>query len=98
MDLVAREVTEAHAQVLIREEQIGTARELLTFAGDSYDHDLVRIRQGQGLSVEVLQSTQALLQARREYLRTLIDYNNAQFALQRALGWPVGQPDLTVSN
>jgi len=94
LDLVAREVTEAHAQVQIREEQIDTARQLLKFAGDSYDHNLIRIRQGQGLPIEVLQSTQALLQARREYLRTIIDYNNAQFALQRALGWTVGQIEI----
>ncbi len=32
---------------------------------------------------------QALTQARREYLRSLIAYNEAQFRLQRALGWPV---------
>jgi outer membrane protein TolC len=94
LDLVAREVTEAHAQVQIREQQIETARNLLTFAADSYDHNLVRIRQGQGLPIEVLQSTQALLQARREYLRSMTDYNSAQFTLQRALGWPVGGPEL----
>lgn len=94
LDLVAREVTESHAQVQIREQQVETARDLLKFAGDSYDHNLVRIRQGQGLPIEVLQSTQALLQARREYLRTIIDYNTSQFTLQRALGWPVGAPAL----
>jgi outer membrane protein TolC len=94
LDLVAREVTEAHAQVQIREQQIETARDLLKYASDSYEHNLVRIRQGQGLPVEVLQSAQALLQARREYLRTIIDYNTAQFTLQRALGWPVGQLEM----
>jgi outer membrane protein TolC len=94
LDLVAREVTEAHAQVQIREQQIETAHGLLKFASDSYEHNLIRIRQGQGLPIEVLQSTQALLQARREYLRSIIDYNSSQFTLQRALGWPVGQPEL----
>jgi outer membrane protein TolC len=95
LDLVAREVTEAHAQVQIREQQLQTAQDLLKFATDSYDLNLARIRQGQGLPIEVLQSTQALLQARREYLRTIIDYNSAQFTLQRALGWPVGAPALS---
>lgn len=94
LDLVAREVTETHAQVQIREQQVETARDLVKFAADSYEHNLVRIQQGQGLPIEVLQSTQALLQARREYLRSIIDYNSAQFALQRALGWSVGQPEL----
>jgi outer membrane protein TolC len=94
LDLVAREVTEAQAQVQLREQQVETARGLVKFANDSYDHNLVRIQQGQGLPIEVLQSTQALLQSRREYLRTIIDYNVSQFTLQRALGWPVGAPEL----
>ena len=93
LDLVAREVTKSHAQVQIREQQLVTAQELLKFAADSYEHNFIRIRQGQGLPIEVLQST-TLLQSRREYLRTIIDYNNSQFTLQRALGWPVGGPDL----
>jgi outer membrane protein TolC len=94
LDLVAREVTEAHAQVQLREQQVETARDLVKYASDSYEHNFVRIQRGQGLPIEVLQSMQALLQARREYLRTIIDYNAAQFTLQRALGWPVGQPEL----
>jgi outer membrane protein TolC len=55
----------------------------------SHGYNVVRIQQGQGLPIEALQSTQALLQARREYLRSVIDYNSAQFTLQRALGWRV---------
>jgi outer membrane protein TolC len=46
------------------------------------------------LPIEALQSAQALLQARREYLRSVTDYNAAQFTLQRALGWPVGGSEL----
>jgi outer membrane protein TolC len=94
LDLVAREVTEAHAQVQLREQQIETGRGLVKFASESYEHNLVRIQRGQGLPIEVLQSTQALLQARREYLRCIIDYNSAQFTLQRALGWPVEQHEI----
>jgi outer membrane protein TolC len=90
LDQVAREVTEAHAQLQLRELQLNTARDVLRFASESYEHNLVRIRGGQGLPIEVLQSVQALLQARREYLRSVIDYNSTQFTLQRALGWPIG--------
>jgi len=90
LDQVAREVTEAYAQLQLRSQQIETARDVLRFASESYEHNLVRIRGGQGLPIEVLQSVQALLQARREYLRSVIDYNATQFALQRALGWPIG--------
>lgn len=91
LDLIAREVTEANAQTHFRREQITTAQELVTSAVDSYEHNLARIQQGQGLPIEALQSVQALLQARREYLRVIIEFNAAQFTLQRALGWVVPQ-------
>lgn len=90
MDQVAREVIEAFTQVQLREQQIETAREIVKYAVDSYEHNVARIRAAQGLPIETLQSTQALLQARREYLRAISDFNSAQFTLQRALGWPVG--------
>ena len=93
LDLVAREVTEAFAQVLLREQQIDTSRDVVEFAMESWDRNLARIRGGQGLPIEVLQSAQALLQSRREYLRNVIDYNSAQFSLQRAVGWPVATSD-----
>ena len=51
------------------------------------------MRDLEGLPIETLQSIQALDQARREYLRALVDYNAAQFRLQRALGWPIDLAD-----
>jgi outer membrane protein TolC len=89
LDLVAREVVEAHTQVRARQRQIAVAQEGIASAQQSYDRNLARIRNAQGLPIEVLQSIQALDAARREYLRATIDYNTAQFRLQRALGWPV---------
>lgn len=94
LDQVAREVTEAFGQVELRSLQIETASQVIKDADDSYNHNFVRIRNAQGLPIEVLQSANALLQARREYLRSVVDYNAAQFTLQRALGWPVGGPEL----
>jgi len=95
LDLVAREVASAQAQVQIRGRQIDTARDVVQVALASYEHNLVRIQQAEGLPIEALQSAQALLSARREYLRAVTDYNAGQFTLQRALGWPVGQPELS---
>jgi outer membrane protein TolC len=89
MDRVAREVIEAHAQVTSRRRQIAVAESSVAAANDSYRRNLERIREGQGLPLEVLQSLQALDAANREYLRAVIDYNEAQFRLQRALGWPI---------
>ena len=88
MDQVAREVVEAHAQVQERKDQISTAELGVEAALASQQQNLERIEQAKGLPIEVIQSIQALAQARREYLRTVIDYNVAQFTLYRALGWP----------
>ncbi len=89
MDRVAREVIEARAQVHARHRQIAVAESGIEAATDSYRRNMQRIRGGEGLPIEVLQSIQALDQARREYLRTVVDYNEAQFRLHRALGWPI---------
>jgi outer membrane protein TolC len=92
MDLVAREIVEASTQVTARRRQIEVAKEGITSAQQSYDRNLERIRNAQGLPIEVLQSIQALDASRREYLRAVTDFNQAQFRLQRALGWPVAVP------
>jgi outer membrane protein TolC len=89
MDQVAREVIQAHAEVQARRGQIALAERAVQSAGDSYRLNVERIRDGQGLPIEALQSLQALELAQREYLRTVVAYNEAQFRLQRAMGWPM---------
>ena len=88
-DPVAREVVEAAAQVRARHEEIATARQGIRAATESQSHNLQRIQAGKGLPIEALLSVQALAQGRREYLRTVIDYDDAQFSLYRAIGSPV---------
>jgi outer membrane protein TolC len=92
MDQVAREVVEAYSQVQSRKGQMATARMGIEAAVASQQQNIDRIEQAKGLPIEALQSLQALAQARREYLRTVIDYNVAQFTLYRALGWPAKTP------
>lgn len=89
LDQIARETTEAYAQVQLRQQQIAGSRELVRLATDSYQHHRLRIQHAQGLPIETLQSLQALVQSRREYVRAITEYNSAQFTLQRALGWPL---------
>ncbi|MGD9857675.1 MAG: TolC family protein [Planctomycetaceae bacterium] len=89
MDRVAADVAESHAQVEARRAQIELAQAGITAAQQSYRRNTERIRDGQGLPIETLQSLQALDQAQRQYVRTVADYNRAQFRLHRALGWPV---------
>lgn len=87
-DQVAREVVEAHARTVARRRLIEIAREGIPSAVASYHLNRKRIEGAQGLPIEVLQAIQALALARREYLRAIIDYSAAQFALRRALGEP----------
>lgn len=89
MDQVAGEVAEAHAQVVARKAQVEVAQSGIRAATGSYERNLQRIRDGQGLPLEVLQSLQALDQSRRQYLRVVNGYNEAQFRLQRAVGWAI---------
>jgi outer membrane protein TolC len=92
MDQVASEVAQANAQVSARRQQIALAQRGISAASDSYRRNAERIRNAQGLPIETLQSIQALNSAQRQYVRAVADYNRAQFALQRALGWPISVP------
>ncbi|MFM8578011.1 MAG: TolC family protein [Planctomycetaceae bacterium] len=89
MNRVSREIVAAHAQVLARHRQTGIAEHAVERATQSFERNWLRVRALEGLPIETLQSIQALDQARREYLRSLVDYNTAQFRLHRALGWPI---------
>lgn len=89
MDRVAREIAVGHARVTARSSQIAIAEEGVAKAEASYRRNVDRIRDGQGLPIEVLQSMQALDAARRDYVRTIADYNESQFQLHRAIGWPI---------
>ena len=86
---MAREVVEAHAQVASRRQQMVAAHEAILAAQSSYDRNVERIQNGQGLPIEVLQAIQALAAAQREYLCAVADFNAVQFALHRALGWAI---------
>lgn len=89
MDRVAFEVAEAYSQVQFRSQQIMVLKQAIQSAQKSLDANLVRIRDGEGLPIEVLQAVQALEASRRAYLDAIIAHNQAQFQLQWSLGWPV---------
>jgi outer membrane protein TolC len=86
-DAVAREVVEAYAVASAGEAQIEVAQSAVVSAVPAYRRTQVRIRAGQGLPIEAVQSLLALDEARREYLRAVADFNEGQFRLYRALGW-----------
>ena len=87
MDRVARQVNEAAAKVRARRPQIAVAQEGVSYAEAAVRRDFDRIKEGEGLPIEVLQSIRLLADARGEYLRAVAEYDVAQFQLQWALGW-----------
>lgn len=92
IDNVAREISEAHTQVVHRRERMAVTQMSIQSAQSSYDRNLSRIRNGEGLPIEVLQAVKALETSRKAYLDAVVDYNEAQFQLQWAMGWQVSAP------
>ena len=92
LDQVASEVAEAHSQTVHRRHRIAITENAIQTAENSYNRNVSRIRDGLGLPIEALQSLRALEEARRAYLKAVIEYNQAQFRLQWALGWSLLAP------
>lgn len=89
IDDVAREISEAHTQMTHRRERMEVTQHSIQTARDSYDRNLSRIRDGEGLPIEVMLSVKALEAAQRAYLDSVVAYNESQFQLQWSLGWQV---------
>jgi outer membrane protein TolC len=96
-DLVAAEVTQAHAQVEAAAVRVGRAEAGLKSALASYQGNLKglseTVRAGELLQLvnrpqEVVAALQQLQQAYINYYTSTSDYNRAQFRLYRALGYP----------
>jgi outer membrane protein TolC len=95
-DLVASEVTQAHAQVEAAAVRVGRAEAGLKAAVASYEGNLKglseTVRAGELLQLvnrpqEVVAALQQLQQAYINYYTSSNDYNRAQFRLFRALGY-----------
>jgi outer membrane protein TolC len=96
-DLVAAEVTQAHAQVEAAAVRVGRAEAEVKSALASYQGNLrglsETVRAGELLQLvnrpqEVVAALQQLQQAYTNYYTSTNDYNRAQFQLFRALGYP----------
>ncbi|MBN9121730.1 MAG: TolC family protein, partial [Planctomycetes bacterium] len=88
VNVVRREVAQAKARVDARLLQIEAGEKAVRISSDAYTEDLTRIRGGQGLPLEVVDSMRLLARSRLEYLEAIIEYNRAQFQLWVALGRP----------
>ena len=88
LNAVRAEVANAYARSQVRFAQVGTAERAVRTGIDSFDEDMIRIRNNEGLPIEVLDSLRLLGRARFEYLEAISEYNAAQFELYVALGQP----------
>jgi outer membrane protein TolC len=88
LNLVRAQVAEAHGWVAARNLQIDAAQKAVRASQDAFTQDLARIRGGQGLPLELVDSLRLLGQSRYEFLDAVVDYNRAQVRLWVALGRP----------
>jgi outer membrane protein TolC len=86
IDRIRAEVAEAHALAAARRQEMELARKRIDLAQRAYTQDLARIRNREGLPLEVLQSANQLKDARQDLVRSMIGYSQAQLRLFAALG------------
>ncbi len=91
-DKIAMEVATAAADVASYRRQMEIAQQEITAAEASYRLNEQRIRESEGLPIELLQSITALTDARNAYTELVANYNRAQYRLLRAMGNPAGVP------
>ena len=92
LNQVRREVAEAYSRSAARRREVTVAQRQVESALTGLGRDLVRIRGGQGLPIEVLNSANLLVRSRQELLGAIIGYDQAQFQLFVALGQPPPDP------
>ena len=88
LNVVRAQVAGSHARAAARLLQIDAAEKATKASGEAFTEDLTRIKGGQGLPLEVIDSLRLLARSRYEYLDSIIDYNRAQVQLWVALGRP----------
>ncbi len=96
-DKIAAEVVSAAADVASYRRQMEISQAAITAAKQSYQLNEQRIRENEGLPIELLQSISALVEARNAYTEAVANYNRSQYQLLRALGNPAGVPGTTNS-
>mgnify|MGYP001555899271 CR=1 FL=1 len=85
-DAIRRQVVEQHARLRSLVEQLGLARKTLEAADQTATLSRQRRETGVSAALEDIQAEDELARARRDYLATVADYNQAQYALQFVTG------------
>jgi outer membrane protein TolC len=87
-DQIAAEVSQAYYRSTYRREQIDHASRQAAAAADALPLNFNGIRNRELRPIEAQQAIAALASARNLYLASIIDYNQAQLELLRAVGEP----------
>ncbi len=88
LNRVRMEVAASYARTHARFAQIGVNERAVKASTEGFQQDYVRVKNREGLPIEVLDNQRLLSRARFEYLGSILDYNRAQFELFVALGQP----------
>lgn len=86
IDRIRSEVSEAFALSAARRQQVDIARQRIETAERAFRQDLNRSKNLEGRPIEVLNSVTNLATARQDYVRSLVEYTQAQFRLFVSLG------------
>ena len=85
-DAIRRQVVEQHTRLRALAGQITLARQTLEAADQTARLSRQRRETGVGVAFEDVQAEDELARARRDYLATVADFNQAQYALRFAVG------------
>ncbi len=88
MNLIRAEVAEAYGASAARRQQTQFAAQQLATAEAGFREEMIRIRGGEGLPIEVVNSLDQLARARQDLITATVEYDQAQFRLFVALGNP----------
>lgn len=84
--LVRREVVNAYADVQANRRRVFAVQQELAVAQQGALEELNRVRSGEGLPIEAVNSVDLLAKARQNLIGAIVDYNTAEFRLFVALG------------
>jgi len=85
-DQIIADVSQAYARARYRKEQMEYAQQQVNAAADALPLNLKGIRDGVIRPIEAQQAIASLASARSLYLASVIDFNQAQLQLTRAIG------------
>jgi outer membrane protein TolC len=88
LDSVRNEVVTAYVQALSWLAQVNWQAQAVRAGERASKEDLIRVRGREGLPIELLDSLRQVIDARRDYLNSIIEYNRAEIRLYVALGNP----------